>query len=143
MKFVCPKMKWVWDKKRKRSYRKCECKNPCITSSCGRMIYVYPEQNLRAYPGTTRDNEEWDATYKIRVNVEKYYLFLIFLIRSIAVILFLSTHSSPQKQSHIYIFCQPVLPSQVGMRHIAFLLSGLMRKQLFLLKMLLFWYSTP
>lgn len=71
MKFVCPKMKWVWDKERKRSYRKCECENPCTTSSCGRMIYVYPEQNLRAYPGTTRGNEEWDATYKIRVNVEK------------------------------------------------------------------------
>ena len=35
------------------------------------MIYVYPEQNLRAYPGTTRGNEEWDSTYKIRVNVEK------------------------------------------------------------------------
>ena len=35
------------------------------------MIYVYPEQNLRAYPGTTRGNEEWDVTYKIRVNVEK------------------------------------------------------------------------
>lgn len=58
MKFVCPKMKWVWDKERKRSYRKCECENPCTTSSCGRMIYVYPEQNLRAYPGTTRGNEE-------------------------------------------------------------------------------------
>ena len=71
MKFVWPKMKWVWDKERKRSYRKCECENPCTTSSCGRMIYVYPEQNLRAYPGTTRGNEEWDATYKIRVNVEK------------------------------------------------------------------------
>lgn len=35
------------------------------------MIYVYPEQNLRAYPGTIRGTEEWDTTYKIRVNVEK------------------------------------------------------------------------
>lgn len=32
---------------------------------------MYPEQNLRAYPETTRGTEEWDSTYKIRVNVEK------------------------------------------------------------------------
>lgn len=35
------------------------------------MIYVYPEKNLRAYPGVDRDSKEWDDTYKIRVNVEK------------------------------------------------------------------------
>ena len=35
------------------------------------MIYIYAEQNLRAYPGTVRGTEEWDSTYKIRVNVEK------------------------------------------------------------------------
>jgi len=28
------------------------------------MIYIYPEQNLRAYPGTVRGTEEWDSTYK-------------------------------------------------------------------------------
>ena len=35
------------------------------------MIYIYPEKNLRAYPGVERGSEEWDETYKIRVNVEK------------------------------------------------------------------------
>ena len=35
------------------------------------MIYVDPEKNLRAYPGVERGSEEWDKTYKIRVNVEK------------------------------------------------------------------------
>ena len=35
------------------------------------MIYVYPEKNLRAYPGVERGSKEWDETYKIRVNVEK------------------------------------------------------------------------
>ena len=36
------------------------------------MIYIYPEKNLRAYPGTIRDTEEWGTTYnKIRVNVKK------------------------------------------------------------------------
>ena len=35
------------------------------------MIYVYPEKNLRAYPGVERGSTEWEGTYKIRVNVEK------------------------------------------------------------------------
>ena len=71
MKFVCPKMKWEYNKADKTNRRVCHCDNPCTTSSCGRMIYIYPEQNLRAYPGTVRGTQEWDSTYKIRVNVEK------------------------------------------------------------------------
>ncbi len=71
MKFVCPRMKWEYDKTTKKSKRICHCDNPCTTSSCGRMVYVYPEHNLRAYPGTDRGTAEWDSTYKIRVNVEK------------------------------------------------------------------------
>ena len=35
------------------------------------MIYIYPEKNLRAYPGVERSSQEWEDTYKIRVNVEK------------------------------------------------------------------------
>jgi transposase len=35
------------------------------------MIYIYPEKNLRAYPGVERGSKEWVDTYKIRVNVEK------------------------------------------------------------------------
>ena len=71
MKFVCPKMKWEYNRQNKSSRRVCHCENPCTTSSCGRMIYVYPEKNLRAYPGVERGSKEWDKTYKIRVNVEK------------------------------------------------------------------------
>lgn len=70
MKFVCPKMKWEYNKADKSKRRVCHCDNPC-TTSCGRMIYVYPEKNLRAYPGVERGSKEWDETYKIRVNVEK------------------------------------------------------------------------
>lgn len=70
MKFVCPKMKWMRDKQTGKTYRKCRCDNPCTTSSCGRMIYIYPEKNLRAYPGVERGSREWEDTYKIRVNVE-------------------------------------------------------------------------
>lgn len=35
------------------------------------MFYSYPEKNLRASPGTIRETEEWDSTYKIRVNAKK------------------------------------------------------------------------
>lgn len=71
MKFVCPRMNWVYNKETGKSKRVCHCENPCTESSCGRMFYIYPEKNLRAYPGTVRGTDEWDSTYKIRVTVEK------------------------------------------------------------------------
>ena len=71
MKFVCPKMKWEYNPADKSKRRVCHCDNPCTFSSCGRMIYIYPEKNLRAYPGVERGSQEWEDTYKIRVNVEK------------------------------------------------------------------------
>lgn len=69
-KFVCPKITWKKgvDEKYRRS---CSCDNPCTDSPCGRMIYVYPEKDLRAYPGTLRGTDEWNDTYKIRSVVEK------------------------------------------------------------------------
>ena len=70
-KFVCPKIKWVYDKTTKKSHRECFCKNPCTSSKCGRMVYIYPEKNLRAYPGTIRGTEEWNSTYKVRTAVER------------------------------------------------------------------------
>jgi hypothetical protein len=69
MKFVCPKMKWVTiDGKSKR---RTTCEEPCTKSPCGRMFYIYPEKDLRAYPGVLRDSDEWSDTYKIRVIIEK------------------------------------------------------------------------
>ena len=75
MKFVCPKMKWEYNPADKSKCRVCHCDNPCTTSSCGRMIYIYPEKNLRSYPGVERGSQEWEDTYKIRVNVENAILF--------------------------------------------------------------------
>ena len=49
MKFVCPKMKCEYNQQDKSKQRVCHCDDPCTTSSCGKMIYVYPEKNLRAY----------------------------------------------------------------------------------------------
>lgn len=71
MKSVCPKLKWEYNREYKSKRRMCHCDNPCTTSSYGRTIYVYPEKNLRVYPGVERGSEEWDDTYKIKVNVEK------------------------------------------------------------------------
>ena len=69
-KFVCPKMSW--DKCEDGKYRRvCHCENPCTDSSCGRMVYVYPEKDLRLYPGVIRDTPEWEATYKLRTSVER------------------------------------------------------------------------
>ena len=70
-KFVCPKMKWIYDKATQKVHRHCFCDNPCTSSKCGRMVYIYPEKDLRAYPGTIRGTEEWDNTYKIRTVVER------------------------------------------------------------------------
>jgi len=70
-KFSCPKVKWVKDKSTGKHRRQCQCENPCTPSSCGRMFYIYPEKNLRAFPGTVRSTEEWDSTYKIRAVVEQ------------------------------------------------------------------------
>lgn len=69
MKFVCPIMKWVTEdgKAKRRTF----CKDPCTDSLCGRMFYVYPEKDLRTFPGTTRGTGEWDATYKVRTVVER------------------------------------------------------------------------
>lgn len=69
-KFVCPKM--TWDKGADgKHHRTCHCDNPCTPSKSGRMIYIYPEKDLRSFPGAIRGTDEWDKTYKIRTTVER------------------------------------------------------------------------
>ena len=70
-KFSCPKVEWVYDKTSKKCHRECRCDNPCTSSSCGRMIYIYAEKDLRAYPGCLRGTPQWDNTHKIRTVVER------------------------------------------------------------------------
>lgn len=70
-KFVCPKMRWVYNSATKKAHRQCFCENPCTTSSCGRMVYLYPEKDLRTYPDALRGTPEWDETYKVRTTVER------------------------------------------------------------------------
>jgi hypothetical protein len=70
-KFECLKTKFVRDETGKY-HQKCFCENPYTTSKCGRMIHIYPEQNLRAYPGTIRGTEEWDVTYKVERSINHF-----------------------------------------------------------------------
>jgi len=69
-KFQCPKIKC--EKATDGKYhRVCKCDHPCTNSPSGRMVHIYPEQNLRAYPGTLRGTQEWEDTYKIRTTIER------------------------------------------------------------------------
>ena len=70
-KFVCPMTKWVRDPDSGKQKRQCACPDPCTDSPCGRMFYVCPGKNYRAYPGILRGTDEWDSTYKIRTSVER------------------------------------------------------------------------
>jgi len=69
MKFVCPKMKWVTEDGKPK--RRTSCEDPCTGSPCGRMFYIYPEKDLRTFPGTVRGTDEWDAAYKVRTIAER------------------------------------------------------------------------
>lgn len=42
-KFVCPKIKWTQNESTGKYQCYCTCNDPCTTSSCGRMVYIYPE----------------------------------------------------------------------------------------------------
>ena len=70
LKFVCPKMKNTKGDDGKW-HRITYCQNPCTDSRCGRMVYIYPEKDLRAFPGAVRGTDDWDKTYKIRTSVER------------------------------------------------------------------------
>lgn len=70
-KFSCPKVKWAKNPGTGKHQRQCQCQNPCSDSTCGRMIYLYPEKDLRTYPSTLRSIPKWDSTYKIRISVER------------------------------------------------------------------------
>lgn len=69
-KFSCPKVKWTKGSDGKYR-RQCFCESPCTNSPSGRMIYLYPEKDLRTYPGTLRGTPEWEDTYKTRAVTER------------------------------------------------------------------------
>ncbi len=49
-KFSCPKVKWEKDASTGKYHRVCHCENPCTSSPCGRMVYIYPEKTCGHIP---------------------------------------------------------------------------------------------
>jgi hypothetical protein len=69
LKFTCPRTKWI-NTARGHSKR-CFCDTPCSDSAYGRCVYVYPDKNLRLYPGLSRDSDEFTQIYAHRTAVER------------------------------------------------------------------------
>jgi hypothetical protein len=65
LKFVCPKAKRVG------TTFVSQCEQPCVPSKCGRSIYVYPNKNLRLYPGISRDDPAFEIICNRRTAVER------------------------------------------------------------------------
>jgi len=65
LKFVCPKAKRVG------TTFISQCENSCTPSKGGRSIYVYPDRNLRLYPGISRDDPAFEVIYNRRAAVER------------------------------------------------------------------------
>jgi hypothetical protein len=70
LKFICPKSETV-RLPSGGATRRCLCGKPCSDSKYGKCVYVYPEKNLRLYPGLSRDSEEFERVYKRRTVVER------------------------------------------------------------------------
>jgi hypothetical protein len=66
-KYVCHKSAPT----RGSSKRVCSCETPCTDSSYGRVVYTYPDKDLRLYPGIPRGTEHWDNLYRHRVLIER------------------------------------------------------------------------
>ena len=70
LKFVCPKTSSIATSVHGRSLR-CTCENPCTVSKYGRCVYIYPDADLRLYPGILRGSPDWAELYARRTAVER------------------------------------------------------------------------
>jgi len=70
LKYICPKTKTL-RLKSGGATRRCVCETPCSNSKYGKCIYVYPDKNLRLYPGLSRDDPAFETIYKQRAAVER------------------------------------------------------------------------
>lgn len=71
-KFICRKAK------RKGKKLITTCNNPCSKDDKVKTHYVYPNKNLRLYPGVLRGSNEWIGTYKKRTIIERSFASLKF-----------------------------------------------------------------
>ena len=71
LKFLCPKSKIIKSSDGKgRTYR-CQCDTPCSSAQYGRCVYVSLDNNLRLYPGISRDDPAFARIYNRRTCVER------------------------------------------------------------------------
>jgi len=70
IKYVCPKTE-TFKTQSGGVTRRCFCDNPCSDSLYGKCVYVYPDKNLRLYPGLSRDSDEFPKIYNRRTSVER------------------------------------------------------------------------
>jgi len=70
LKYICPKTETL----RLESggcTKRCICETPCTDSKYGKCVYVYPNKDLRLYPGLSRDDPAFETIYKQRTAVER------------------------------------------------------------------------
>jgi hypothetical protein len=69
-KYICPKTKVLRLPSRGVTHR-CFCETPCSDSKYGKSVCVYPDKDLRLYPGLARDSQDFSQIYKRRAAVER------------------------------------------------------------------------
>ena len=69
LKFICPETERV--KSTNGTTWRCRCDQPCSASAYGRCVYIYPDADLRLYPGILRGSDQWAALYAKRTAVER------------------------------------------------------------------------
>ena len=69
LKYICPKARVVQTEK--GATRRCFCQKSCSDSKYGKSTYIYPNKNLRLYPGIARDSDEFTKIYARRSAVER------------------------------------------------------------------------